>query len=133
MIYDLVITDGLIINGETEFQGDIAISGEKIIAIGADLTGKTSIDATGKFVLPGAIDSHVHMKTERKDFCYDDDFRTGSVAAAFGGVTTIIDQVQAEQGLTLDAELSTRMALAAGNSCEDYAFHMNIREPLEER
>lgn len=133
MIYDLVITDGLIINGETEFQGDIAISGEKIVAIGTDLTGKTSIDATGKFVLPGAIDSHVHMQTERKDFCYDDDFRTGSVAAAFGGVTTIIDQVQAEEGLTLDAELSTRMALAAGNSCVDFAFHMNIREPLEER
>lgn len=133
MLYDIVITNGLIVDGGAEFAADVAISGEKIAAIGNGLTGKTNIDAKGRFVLPGAIDGHTHMRTERKDFCYDDDFRTGSVAAAFGGVTTIIDQVQAEVGLTLDAELSTRLALAEGKSCIDFAFHMNIREPIEER
>ena len=133
MEYDLVIRNGVLIDPSGTYTSDIAISGERIAAIGTELRGRKEIDAAGKYVVPGAIDGHVHMRTERDAFCYDDTFATGSVAAAFGGTTTIIDQVQAEYGRTLTDELDTRMALAEGQSCVDFAFHMNIREPIEER
>ena len=133
MEYDLVIRNGVLIDPSGTHTSDIAISGERIAAIGTELRGRKEIDAAGKYVVPGAIDGHVHMRTERDAFCYDDTFATGSVAAAFGGTTTIIDQVQAEYGRTLTDELDTRMALAEGQSCVDFAFHMNIREPIEER
>ena len=133
MSYDLVIRNGLLINPSGSYIADVAIKGTQIACIGANLHGKQEIDALGKFVTPGAIDGHVHMRTERKAFCYDDTFSTGSVAAAFGGTTTIIDQVQAEHGSSLLSELDIRMALAEGQSCVDFAFHMNIREPISER
>ena len=133
MIHDLVIRNGRVLTGSGEFTGDVAIDGEKIAALGHGLEGREVVEAAGRIVLPGAIDGHVHMRTERPTFCYDDTFETGSVAAAFGGVTTIIDQVQAEPGLGLEAELDTRMALAEGRSAVDFAFHMNIREPSAAR
>ncbi len=132
-MYDLVIRGGRVLTGAGEFFGDVAIDGEKISALGQGLEGHKIVDAKGHIVLPGAIDGHVHMRTERPSFCYDDTFETGSVAAAFGGVTTMIDQVQAEPGKSLESELDTRMALADGLSSVDFAFHMNIREPLETR
>ena len=133
MIYDLVIKNGRVISGTGDFVGDIAIAGEQIAAVGAGLRGRQEIDATGKLVIPGAIDGHVHMRTERKSFCYDETFATGSVAAAFGGTTTIIDQIQAEPGRTLLEEFDSRLATAEGQSCIDFALHMNIREEDDAR
>ncbi len=145
MSYDLVIKNGRVISGTGDFVGDVAISGERIAAVGAGLTGERiaavgagltgerEIDATGKLVIPGAIDGHVHMRTERKSFRYDETFATGSVAAAFGGTTTIIDQIQAEPGRTLVDEFDARLLTAEGQSCVDFAFHMNVREEHDDR
>jgi dihydropyrimidinase len=135
MQFDLVISGGRVFAGGGSFTGDVAVTGERIAALGTGLAphARQVIDATGRFVIPGAIDGHVHMRTEREAFCYDDTFETGSVAAAFGGTTTIIDQVQAEYGCTLNEEVDTRMALAEGLSAVDFGFHMNIREPVEAR
>ncbi len=135
MEFDLVISGGRVITGGGGFVGDVAVSGERIAALGAGLApfAERVVDADGKYVIPGAIDGHVHMRTERETFRYDDTFATGSIAAAFGGTTTIIDQVQAEPGLTLAQEVDTRMALASGSSAIDFGFHMNIREPIEAR
>lgn len=132
-MYDLVIKNGRVLTGQGEFTGDVAISGETIAALGTDLSGRTEVNAAGKLVIPGGIDGHVHMRTERKSFCYDETFATGSVAAAFGGTTTIIDQIQVEPGETLGGSLDARMRTAEGQSCVDFAFHMNIREELDER
>jgi dihydropyrimidinase len=132
-MYDLVIKNGRVLTGQGEFTGDVAISGEKIAVLGTGLSGRTEVDAVGKLVIPGAIDGHVHMRTERKSFVYDETFATGSVAAAFGGTTTIIDQIQVEPGETLVSSMETRMGTAEGQSCVDFAFHMNIREELDER
>lgn len=133
MTYDLVIKNGRIISGGADFIGDLAVTGQKIAMLGQNLSGAKEIDAAGKLVIPGAIDGHVHMRTERPSFCYDETFATGSVAAAFGGTTTMLDQVQAEFGRTLNEELDTRLGLAEGETAIDYAFHMNIREPIPER
>ena len=139
MTYDLVVANGRVLTGGGEFIGDVAVADGRVVALGTRLCGTAGaenaarIDATGKLVLPGAIDGHVHMRTERPQFAYDDTFATGSIAAAFGGTTTIIDQVQAEYGRTLADELDTRLALAEGQCAVDFAFHMNIREPDPER
>ena len=93
MPFDLVIKNGRLVYADADFVGDIAISNGRIAAIGRDLVGSRHVDATDKLVIPGAIDGHVHMRTERESFCYDETFATGSVAAAFGGTTTIIDQI----------------------------------------
>ncbi|MEM6740348.1 MAG: amidohydrolase family protein [Pseudomonadota bacterium] len=126
-MHDLVIAGGRVVTGAGSFLGDVAVSSGKIAALGTALEGKARVEASGRYVLPGAIDGHVHMRTERPTFCYDDTFATGSIAAAFGGTTTIIDQVQADPSLSLRTELDTRMALAEGHSAVDFAFHMNVR------
>lgn len=133
MAYDLVIKNGHIISDGSDFVGDLAVNGEKIMALGQNLSGKSEVDATGKLVIPGAIDGHVHMRTNRPAWVYDETFASGSVAAAFGGTTTMIDQVQAKYGHTLNEELDTRLAMACDETAIDYTFHMNIREPVAER
>lgn len=127
MEHDLVIANGHVVTGAGSFLGDVAVSDGRVAALGIGLRGRTMVEANGRYVLPGAIDGHVHMRTERESFCYDDTFATGSIAAAFGGTTTIIDQVQAEPQRSLQQELDTRMALAEGQCAVDFAFHMNIR------
>ena len=94
--YDLVVRNGLVVDEHHSYRGDVAIRGERIEAVGLDLRGEREIDASGLLVLPGAIDGHVHMRTDRATDVYDDTFATGSTAAAFGGVTTMLDQAQVE-------------------------------------
>ena len=127
MAHDLVISGGRVVTGAGSFDGDVAVQDGRIVALGHGLAGRERVEAAGRLVLPGAVDGHVHMRTERDTFCYDDTFATGSVAAAFGGTTTIIDQIQAEPDRILVEEFDTRMALAEGQCAVDFAFHMNIR------
>src|ERR1700761_3951079 len=126
--FDLVIKNGRIVSETSDFVGDVAINGETIVALGHNLSGTSEINASGKLVIPGAIDGHVHMRTERPKFAYDETFATGSVAAAFGGTTTMIDQIQADPGIRLGDALRDRRSLGEGESCIDFSFHMNIRE-----
>ena len=127
MAHDLVISGGRVVTGAGNFDGDVAVQDGRIAALGHGFEGRERVDAAGRLVLPGAVDGHVHMRTERDSFCYDDTFATGSIASAFGGTTTIIDQIQAEPDRTLAEEFDTRMALAEGLCAVDFAFHMNIR------
>ena len=129
--YDLVIKGGRVVSSEADFVADVAVTGETIAAIGTGLRGRREIDAAGKLVLPGAIDGHVHMRTERDRFTYDETFATGTLAAAFGGTTTIIDQIQPEPGIPLPEAFRTRLAMGEGESCIDFAFHMNFREEMD--
>ena len=110
MTYDLVIKGGRVVTAHDDFVADVAVNAEQIAAIGCDLSGEAEIDAVDLYVLPGAIDGHVHMRTERKTSSYDDTFASGTIAAAFGGVTSIVDQAQVEPGLTLEAGLDRRLA-----------------------
>jgi dihydropyrimidinase len=133
MSYDLVIRGGMIVTSAESYVADVAVSGERVAAIGAGLEGEREIDATGRYVIPGAIDGHVHMRTHRAHDVYDDTFETGTVAAAFGGVTTMVDQAQVEAGTTLGDGLDSRLAEANGRSLIDYSFHVNLREASHER
>src|SRR6266496_4670686 len=89
----LLIKNGRIITASDDYTADIFIDGETVSAIGKNLPMKAdrTIDASGKLVIPGAIDPHVHMELPFGGTVSSDDFQTGTIAAAFGGTTTIID------------------------------------------
>src|SRR5437763_4239887 len=131
--HDLVIRGGRLVGADGETVADVAVDCERIAAIGTGLQGRRRIDADGLYVIPGAIDGHVHMRTDRPVDVYDDTFETGTVAAAFGGVTTIIDQAQVEPGTSLMDGFRRRRTEADGQCLIDYGIHLNLREPSLER
>ena len=96
MKFDTVIRGGTLITPSGPVLADLGIAGERIAAIGTGLAGKTVIDATGKLVLPGAIDPHVHLQMPAGAVTSSDDWETGTIAAACGGTTTVIDFVEPE-------------------------------------
>jgi dihydropyrimidinase len=124
-----LITNGTIVTAEGSQSADVLIDGETIAAIGsglaaAGLTADETIDAAGKYVIPGAIDAHTHMELPFGGTFAKDTFETGSTAAAFGGTTTILDFAVQSRGGSLRAGLDTWLAKAEGNTVIDYGFHM---------
>src|SRR3569623_685528 len=90
--FDLVVRGGTVVSAERTVQADIGVRGGKIVEVRAGLAaGAEEIDARGKLVMPGGIDSHCHVeqKSSAGVMCADD-FHSATVAAAFGGTTTII-------------------------------------------
>ena len=124
---DLVIANGTLVTAESAMRADLGIAGGRIRAIGTGLTGRETLDATRMLVLPGAVDEHVHLQMPVGDFSSSDDFYTGSVAAACGGTTTVIDFVEPEPDQPLVEALSARRALADGKVVLDYGLHMTLR------
>ncbi|MEG0767237.1 MAG: dihydropyrimidinase, partial [Clostridia bacterium] len=90
--------------------------------------GATIVDATGKLVLPGAIDAHTHLATLCGNIVSADDYFTGTRAASCGGTTTVFDFAMQETGERLTDCASRRRALCEGNACVDYAFHVGVRD-----
>ncbi len=131
--HDLVIRGGLVVGPEGEVRADVGVRGEQIASIGTGLRGRRELDADGLYVLPGAVDGHVHMRTDRPVDVYDDTFETGTIAAAFGGVTAIVDQAQVEPGTPLVDGVRRRRAEADGHCVIDYGLHVNLREPSLDR
>ena len=127
--HDLVIRGGCVIGAAGEVTADVGVRGERIASVGLRLRGRREIDADGLYVIPGAVDGHVHMRTDRPVHVYDDTFETGTIAAAFGGVTAIVDQAQIEPGTPLLEGLRKRRAEADGSCVIDYGLHVNLREP----
>ena len=128
-MFDLVIKNGRIITASEDFTGDVAISGEKIAALGQNLQGERELDAGGLYVIPGAIDGHVHLQMPIADMLTADDFAQGTIAAACGGVTSIVDFVEPKPGQNLVEALVLRQAEAEGRAVIDYSFHMTLRDP----
>jgi dihydropyrimidinase len=133
MTFDLVVRGGCVVTAHEEYVADVGVTDGAIAAIGSGLRGAREIDASGKLVIPGAVDGHVHMRTERPASVYDDDWDTGTIAAAFGGVTTIVDQAQVEPGSKLAEGVDRRLAEAQGKAVIDFGLHVNLREPNIER
>lgn len=126
MAYDLVISGGTLVTAADTVLADVGIVGEQIAAIGLGLQGDRQIDATGQLVLPGAVDPHVHLDMPVGATRSSDDWATGTVAAACGGTTTVIDFVEPEPGLTLVAGLEARLDEAAGKAAIDFGLHMTL-------
>ncbi len=135
MTYDLVIRGGTLVTAAETIQADLAINGEQIAAIGRDLLGERLLDARGKLVIPGGVDPHVHLQMPQGATVSSDNWETGTIAAAHGGTTTVIDFVEPEPGETLIAAYEKRRAEADGTNQPhngaviDYGLHMTLSQP----
>ena len=125
-----LIKNGTIVNADATTRADILIDGEQIALIGAELdtTADRTIDATDRWVIPGAIDVHTHMELPFGGTFAKDTFETGTRAAAFGGTTTIVDFAVQPRGGSLRQGLDTWMEKAQGNAVIDYGFHLIISD-----
>ncbi|MDA3812480.1 MAG: dihydropyrimidinase [Spirochaetaceae bacterium] len=126
MSFDLVIKNGTLVTASSTYKADIGIINGKISTIAENLDGENVIDATGKLVTPGAIDTHVHLEMPIGQYTSTDDFYTGTKAAAFGGTTTIIDFIEAKENQPLVEALEERKAKAESRSIIDFGLHMSI-------
>ncbi len=127
--------DLLVVNGETgSAKLDVGVRQGRIVALSPNLNRNVDrvIDASGKLVLPGFIDAHTHMGIPIMNTHSIDDFESGSIAAAFGGVTCIIDFTVQEKGQSLRESVEVRLKRA--ERCHvDYALHVNITDQPEKR
>ncbi len=121
-----LIKGGTIVNADVSIAADVLVDGERIALIGQSLDAQAdrTIDAAGKWVIPGAIDVHTHMELPFGGTAAKDTFETGTRAAAFGGTTTIIDFAVQGKGQALREGLDAWHAKAEGKACVDYGFHM---------
>jgi dihydropyrimidinase len=90
-----LISGGTVVTAEGSYAADVLVDGERIAQIGQGLATTVSadetIDASGRYVIPGGIDVHTHMELPFGGTFAKDTFETGTRAAAFGGTTTIVD------------------------------------------
>jgi dihydropyrimidinase len=131
--FDTVIRHGTVVTASDTFEADVGISEGKIQAIAKNLPrGKRTIDAKGKLVLPGGVDGHCHIDQPTTDgsVCADD-FYTGSVAAAYGGTTTMIPFACQFRGQSMQTAVDDYHRRAAGKAVIDYAFHLIVSDPTE--
>ena len=91
MDMDLVIKNGKIVTASDAYEADIGIGNGKIVGIGKGFEGNETIDAKGMFIFPGGVDAHTHLDMPFMGTSSSDDFETGTIAAVFGGTTSIVD------------------------------------------
>lgn len=121
-----LIKNGNIVSTSETYTADILIEDEKIVSIGKDLTAEDAavIDASGKYVIPGAVDVHTHMDIDVGIARCIDDFYTGTVGAACGGTTSIVDHMGfGPAGVPLHHQFHEYEKLAGGKAVIDYGFH----------
>ncbi len=131
---DLVIRNGTVVTAADTARCDVGIRDGHVVALADALPGAAAqIDATGKLVLPGGIDSHCHIEQESSmGMVCADDFYSASVSAAFGGTTTIIPFAAQHQGQSLREVVRRYHERAAPKAVIDYAFHLIISDPSEQ-
>jgi dihydropyrimidinase len=129
-----LIKGGTAVLGQTVSQQDLLIRGEQIAAIGdlSEQKADIEIDATGLLVLPGAVDTHVHFNDEFMNTVSVHDYYTGTLAAAYGGVTSIIDFSNQIPGKPLLATLKNKKEEAEGKALVDWGVHPVITQPTPE-
>ena len=124
----ILLRGGDVVSGRGAERLDVLLEGEKIAAVGADLSAGEGevVDCTGKLLFPGFIDGHTHFDLEVGGTITADDFATGSRAALRGGTTTVIDFAAPDKGEPLAAGLARWREKAVGKCACDYGFHMTI-------
>ncbi len=122
-----IIKNGRIVTAVDDYEADLLIEDGKVATIAkslADVDADKVIDAKGRLVIPGGIDPHTHMELPFGGTSASDTFETGTIAAAHGGTTTIIDFAVQYKGQALNEALDAWHAKADGNCSIDYGFHL---------
>ena len=131
----ILIKSGRVVTATDDYFADVYVEGESVKQIGKDLavTADETIDASGKLVIPGGIDPHTHMDMPFGGTTSADDFESGTIAAAHGGTTTIVDFAIQTKGQSALAGLDAWHAKAEGKATIDYGFHMILTDMPDER
>ncbi len=131
--FDLVIRNARVVTATVEMSCDVGVADGTLVALGTGLDkGAEEIDATGKLVLPGGIDSHCHIEQmSSAGLMCADDFYTGTVSAAFGGTTTIIPFAAQHRGDSLMNVVSDYHERARAKAVVDYGFHLIVSDPTQ--
>jgi dihydropyrimidinase len=129
----LLIKNGRVITASDDYVADVLCEKGVVVAIGKDLPSQRfqadrTIDATGKYVIPGGIDVHTHLNMPFGGTTSADDFESGTIAAAFGGTTSIVDFAIQYRGQTMRHALDDWRKRADGQAVIDYGFHMIVTE-----
>ena len=127
---DLKITGGTIVTSSDNYKADVGVKDGKIVTIAKQIKDESdqTIDARGKYVLPGGIDMHTHLDMPFGGTVSADDFETGTIAAAHGGTTTVVDFAIQSKGASLKKALDTWMQKAKGKAVIDYGFHIAVTD-----
>ena len=131
--YDIVIRGGTVATASDTFDADVAIAGEIIVALGRGLgAGRRELDARGKLVLPGGVDSHCHIEQlSAAGIMNADTWESATVSAAFGGTTSVIAFAAQHVGMDLRQVVEDYAGLARKGAVVDYAFHLIVADPTE--
>jgi dihydropyrimidinase len=129
--FDCVIRGGRVGTAVDEFDADIGITGGTIADIGRDLApGKTEVDARGRLVLPGGVDTHAHIEQlSAAGIVNADTFESATSSAALGGTTSVICFAAQHRGMNLMKVVEDYSALARKGAVIDYSFHLVITDP----
>jgi dihydropyrimidinase len=128
---ELIIANGTIVTAADVYRADVGVRDGRVVAIAERLApedGTRVIDATGKYVFPGGVDSHTHLDMPFGGTVTADDWRSGTIAAACGGTTSLVDFCIPERGQSLADALKVWHAKAEGKAAIDYGFHSVIVE-----
>ena len=119
-------------DGRGPFECDVGVRSGRIVALAEDLPrGAREIDAAGRLVLPGGVDSHCHIEQLSGMGIWNaDDFESGTVSAAFGGTTTVIPFAAQHRGQAM-REVVADYRERAKRAVVDHAFHMIVSDPSE--
>jgi dihydropyrimidinase len=133
-VTDILVRGGHVVTHYGVFEADIAIEDGVIRSISRSIgvSGEEVIDASGKLVLPGGIDGHTHFQLNYNGTMTADDFYTGTVAAACGGITTVIDFVTPSTGSYIKDFLN-RLDEASGKAVVDFGLHQIVNNILGDR
>ena len=136
----ILISGGTVVSPTGTQAAEVLVDGERIVALaapGSDLAnsfaeGARHVDASGRLVIPGAVDVHTHMEMPFGGTRSADTFATGTQAAAWGGTTTIVDFAIQRKGETLRSGLDAWHQKAEGHCAVDYGFHMIVSDVNEQ-
>ncbi len=126
----VLIRNGTVVTAGGTLVADVLTDGETIAAVAPAIhaTADRTYDAAGKYVLPGGVDVHTHLDMPYGDFTSADDFASGTVAAACGGTTTIVDFAVQDRGASLHDAVAAWQARAEGRAAVDYGFHVIVTD-----
>ena len=133
MKHDLVIKDGKLVTANETFFADIGIKGGKIVTLGENLEGNDVINAAKKLVMPGGIEAHCHIAQESgMGVMTSDDYKTGSISAAFGGNSSFVPFAAQKKGESISDTIDRYNRRAETKSVIDYSYHLILTDPNHE-